>query len=226
MALAQKEQAQANFEIAQSAVDKYLNAVTANPKLNEKDFFPLRKELLETAVPFYQMLAEERSDDPEMEAARGRAYHRLALVRDAMGEKEAALADYDGMRTIFARLVAEFPSVPSYRVELAKSHNNRGNLLVALGKATQAESAFHTALAMKEQLADEFPNEPDYRWEFARNHNNLGLLLMDLGRAEEAEAAFRTALKFQVQLLPGLLNEPAHRSQLASSHNSGCYSNA
>src|SRR5205823_2417112 len=46
-ALAQKEKAQANFQLAKDAVDKFLNAVAANPKLKENDFFQLRKELLE-----------------------------------------------------------------------------------------------------------------------------------------------------------------------------------
>ena len=141
-AVAQKDKAQANFQLAKDAVDKYLNAVTDNPKLNEKDFFQLRKELLETAVPFYRKFAEERSDDPELEAARGRAFHRLGLVRDAMGEKNAALSEYEAMGTIFAKLVAEFPGVPAYRSDLAKSHRDRGKMLVDLGKLDEAESAF------------------------------------------------------------------------------------
>ena len=107
-ALAQKEKAQANFRLAKDAVDKYLNAVTDNPKLNEKDFHQLRKDLLETAVPFYRKFAEEQNGDRESEADRGRAYYRLGLVRDAMGEKVAALSEYEAMRAIFAKLVAEF----------------------------------------------------------------------------------------------------------------------
>jgi hypothetical protein len=37
----------------------------------------LRKKLLETALPFYQKLAEQAPGDPEREAARGRAFGRL-----------------------------------------------------------------------------------------------------------------------------------------------------
>jgi tetratricopeptide (TPR) repeat protein len=218
-ALAQKDQALTNFRLAQDAVDKYLNAVTDNPRLNEKDFFPLRKELLETAVPFYRKFAEGRSDDPEAEAARGRAYHRLALVRDAMGEKEEALAEYEAAQAIFTKLVAEYPDVPAYQFDLAKNYQNRGLSLAVLGKLDEAESSFRKGLRIKEQLADRFPDVSAYRWEIARSHNGLGLLLKDLGRFDEAETAFRTALKVQEQLSPRVLNDPAHRGDLAASHN-------
>jgi serine/threonine protein kinase/tetratricopeptide (TPR) repeat protein len=218
-AVAQKERAQANFQLAKDAVDKYLNAVTDNPKLKEKDFLKLRKELLETAVPFYRKFVEEKNGDRESEADRGRAFNRLAVVRDALGEKAAALADTEAMLAVFARLTDEFPDVPAYRQELAKSHNNRGNLLYALGKFDEAEAAYRIALKIKGQLADEFPDAPTYRWEFARSHNNLGLLLKDLGRLDEAETAFRKALGIQVPLAPKLPGDPARRHDLASSHN-------
>ena len=133
-AVAQKDKAQANFQLAKDAVDKYLNAVTDNPKLNEKDFFQLRKELLETAVPFYRKFTEERTDDPELEAARGRAFLRLARIRDATGREGGGLSDYEAMQTIFAKLVAEFPRVPAYRNDLTKSYTHSGHLLVCPGK--------------------------------------------------------------------------------------------
>src|SRR5439155_22280119 len=46
-AVAQKAKAQDNFALAKDAVDNYLNKVTDHPKLNDKDFFQLRKALLE-----------------------------------------------------------------------------------------------------------------------------------------------------------------------------------
>jgi tetratricopeptide (TPR) repeat protein len=217
-AVSQKGKAQANFELARDAVDKYLNKVTNNPKLKEKDFFQLRKELLETAVPFYQKFVEERSDDPELESARGRAYHRLALVRGVMGETEAAQADYEEMRVIFSKLAADFPSVVAYRQDLAASHNNLGKLLRDLGKRGEAEAAFRAALKVQEQLAADVPSDPEYRQELAGSHNNLGVLLKELGKLEPAEAAHRAALKIQEQLAADFPSVLAYRQDLASSH--------
>ena len=144
-------------------MDKFLSKVTDNPKLKEKDFFQLRKELLETALPFYQKFVEERSDDPDLEAARGRAYLRLALVRQRDGGEGSGPDRFrSDAGPIFAQLAADFPSVPAYRQELARSHNNLGNLLVGLGKREEAEAAYRAALEIQEQLAADFPSVPEY----------------------------------------------------------------
>jgi serine/threonine protein kinase len=218
-AMTQKAQAQANFELAKDAVDKYLQRITNHPKLNEKDFFQLRKELLETALPFYQKFVEERSDDPELEAARGRVYLQLGGVRTAMGEIEAAQANYEEMRTIFTKLVADFPSTPSYRQELAASHNNLGILHRELGKRAEAVVAYRTALKLYEQLAADFPSVPAYQGELATTHDNLGIVLNDMGKRGDAEAADLAALKIKAQLAAGFPRVPEYRQGLARAHN-------
>jgi tetratricopeptide (TPR) repeat protein len=199
-------------------VDRYLNAVTKDNQLKEKDFFALRKKLLETAVPFYEQLAEAKLGDQDQEAARGRAYERLAYVRQQLGEKEAALADYERMRTVFAQLAADFPHVPRYRQELAKCHHNLGLLLAGLGQRPQAEAEHRRALALHEQLAAAFPTVPINRQALATSHNNLGRLLQDLGKGSEAEAEYRQALALQRQLAADFPNVPACAVALGGSY--------
>ncbi|MGE3819276.1 MAG: protein kinase [Isosphaeraceae bacterium] len=218
-AVARQAEAQTNFALARNAVDTYLSAVTDHPKLNEEDFFELRKELLETAVPFYTSIAERHSDDPKLQAARGHAYHRLAVIRDALGEKEAALADYDAMRTIFARLADRFPQMATYRVDLANSHFNRGNQLFHLARLDEAEAAYRSALEIKKRLRDEYPTISAYRQDHARSHQNLGFLLKELGRYEEAERTLREGLNLQRELGVERLGEPDHRLDLANTWN-------
>src|SRR5262249_8203693 len=97
-ALKAQGEAEQGFAKADEAVEKYLKAVTDNPDLRyNHDLYALRKELLEAAVPFFQWFTEQKPGEPAWEAARGRAYHRLALVRNEMGEKEAARKDYERM---------------------------------------------------------------------------------------------------------------------------------
>src|SRR5207244_325550 len=82
-----RERADRHFALAKEAVDKYLSKVTDHPKLTQADFHQLRKELLETAVPFYQQFGEQESHDPQLRAARGQAYRRLAGLRGQMGDR-------------------------------------------------------------------------------------------------------------------------------------------
>jgi serine/threonine-protein kinase len=178
----QRDRAERNFGLARRAVEDTVTKVAENQLLERADFQDLRKQLLASVVPYYQEFVKQHSDDPELEAERGRAYGRLAYVRQEMGEKEDALADYREMETIFARLEAAFPDQPAYRRDLAGSHNNLGILLKDLGRRDEAEKAYRAALILYEKLAEQFPAVPAYRQELAYNHNNLGASL-DLGPA-------------------------------------------
>jgi serine/threonine protein kinase/tetratricopeptide (TPR) repeat protein len=212
-----KERAEANFTLAKESVEKYLGTVTDDPELKNADFHKLRKKLLESALPFYQKIAEQKSDDPEVEAGRGRAYLRLALVRAALGEYDAAIEDYEAMRAIFTQLAADFPRVPDYRQELARSYHNLGLSLLNLQKRPEAEAAIRQALVIQEKLAADFPTVPEYRLELARSQNSLGVLLGQEGRRGEAEAAFRQAVGIQAKLAADFPTVPAHRQDLAKS---------
>src|SRR5262249_29048749 len=59
-----RARADRHFAVAKEAVDQYLSKVTDNLKLTQADFFQLRKDLLETALPFYQQFADQESQDP------------------------------------------------------------------------------------------------------------------------------------------------------------------
>src|SRR5262249_34596752 len=58
-ARASQSLAEERFELAKQAVDRYLSEVTETPELKHANFERLRKKLLETALPFYQKLAEQ-----------------------------------------------------------------------------------------------------------------------------------------------------------------------
>jgi serine/threonine protein kinase/tetratricopeptide (TPR) repeat protein len=214
-----RQRADANFALANEAVEKYLSKVTDDPDLKRADFHRLRKKLLESAIPFFQKIAEQKSDDPEVEARRGRAYDRLGDVRRTMGENEAAVQDSEAAQAIFVRLTADFPTVPSYRHGLANSHQKRARALIPLGRYEVAEAAYGQALDSYEQLGANFASEPTYRHNLATGYDDLGALMYLLGKNKKAEAAFRRALEIWEKLVRDFPSEPMYRQGLAASHN-------
>ncbi|HKB37369.1 MAG TPA: serine/threonine-protein kinase [Gemmataceae bacterium] len=60
----QRDKAEHNFKLARDAVDRFHTKVSENRLLNEPGFQPLRKELLETAMEFYERFVRERAGDP------------------------------------------------------------------------------------------------------------------------------------------------------------------
>jgi tetratricopeptide (TPR) repeat protein len=216
-----QERAEQGFTRAKEAVEQYLKAVTDDPDLKHKhDLHPLRKKLLEAAVPFYQWFTEQKPGEAALEEERGRAYSRLALVRLELGEKEAAVKDFERMQAIFTRLAAEFPAVPTYRDRLAMSYNNLGLLLKDLGQRPAAEQSHRRALDLQEKLAAEFPAVPVYRLDLAKCHHNLGILLTDLGQHAAAERAFRRALDLRERLAAEFPAVPEYRLDLAKGDDS------
>jgi serine/threonine protein kinase len=214
-----KERAETNFTLADEAVEKYLGTVAYDPELSRVDLNRLRKKLLKSAVPFLQKLAAQKSDDPEVEAGRGRAYLRLAFVRLDMGENEASIGDSKAARAIFARLADEFPDVPEYRQKLATSDDYLGRSLMQLGKDKEAEAAFRRAISVGDKLADRFPDEPKYRLELSNSLSSLGSLLKSPERLEEREAFHRRALDIREKLAADFPTIPEYRHALAQSHN-------
>jgi tetratricopeptide (TPR) repeat protein len=204
-----RQRADRNFATARDAVERYLSKVTDNPNLTQADFHRLRKELLETALPFFLKLVEQEGSDPELRGSRGQAHYRLARLRAEMGDREKAVADFRRALEILEPLAAEFPAVAQYRQALALSRCYHGYVLTELGRPAEAEDQFRKGIAILEQLVEVSPTEPQYREELAESHNGLGNLLMSnasgnvpsyLGQTGEAEAQYQKALALREKL--------------------------
>jgi serine/threonine-protein kinase len=216
---AAKEQADQNFRLARKAVDDTITKVAETKRLKEADFHLLRKELLSSAVPFYEEFVQQKRDDPKLEAERGAAYYRLAVVREEMGEREQAVRDYIQMRSIFERLTGSFPKEAAYRSPLARSHHNLALLLKSLGQGAEAEASYRAGLHIQEQLVQDFPGVTEYCQDLAYSHSNLSVLLEALGRRGEATESCSAALRIRERLVHDYPNVPAYFQELASSHN-------
>jgi serine/threonine protein kinase len=152
-AVAQRQRAKENYDLARQAVENYLIKVTDNERLKETDLHAMRKELLESALPFYEKFARQEGEDPEQAAERGRAYYRLAQVRDLLGEREKAWSDFRQMETTFAQLTAAHPEVPDYSRYLALSQFARArSLTMAGGHYTEGDELRRKALELQEKL--------------------------------------------------------------------------
>jgi serine/threonine protein kinase/tetratricopeptide (TPR) repeat protein len=215
-----REQAQANFALAKDAVEKYLGAVTADPDLKKADFNKLRKKLMQTAVPFYEEFVRQHAADPALEAERGSAYGRLAVLHEDLGELPAAQAAAEQARSVFARLADRFPDKADYRSDLGESLNTLAMIHNATGQSAAAADALGSAADAWRKLVAEHPGEPKYRSQMANCLNNQGVLLHNLGRLDRAEAAYRQALTLREKLADEFPKKAAYRLGLSRTLNS------
>jgi serine/threonine-protein kinase len=197
----QKERADDNYALAKKAVEDYLTGVADNDELKKADLHRLRQQLLATAVPFLAKFVQEEGIDSPAQAEQGKALYLLGRLRAEMGETAAAIADYEAMQAIFARLVQSHPDVPAYRQELVRSYNNLANLYVSLGRREAAETSYGEALRLQERLTRDYPEVAEYQQRLALAHNNLAILYQDTSRVAQAEEAYRRARNLQEGLV-------------------------
>jgi serine/threonine protein kinase/tetratricopeptide (TPR) repeat protein len=213
----EKERADQNLARARRAVKEFLLKTGDSPLLKEGDFQTLRKDLLETALPFYQEFVRQKQDDPVLEVERGRAYQDLAVLRTDLGDPERALGELAEAEKIFQLLAQTHADEPAFVFELAGALQDRGVHLSKLNRFDQAEEAWRKAGEMLEPLTVKFPEVSEYRAGFAMSLSNLGDLLRDVARREEAEKLLRRAITLRDQLVKELPDRLDLREQLANS---------
>jgi eukaryotic-like serine/threonine-protein kinase len=81
----ERGRAEENFARARAAVNEYLNKVTEAELLRVPGLQPLRRDLLDAALKFYQEFAENRGGDSSIQADLAVAHYRLALIHRELG---------------------------------------------------------------------------------------------------------------------------------------------
>ncbi len=215
---AQRRRAEDNLELARQAVDDYITRVGQDPRLRQHDLEGLRRQLLRSALGFYQKFAEQRGDDPKVQAERGGAYLRLGFVTQQVGDLTEAVGLYEQAAALFDRLSQEHSDVAEYRRQLAAARNALGSLHVAAGRHAAAEAEYRQALDLRRRLADEGP-DPDRQADVAESQINLGQLYQVTGRPDDAEAAYLAATRLLAPLVKEHPDRASYASALASCRN-------
>jgi len=186
LATAERDRAEANFRQARAAVDEYFTAVSDNQLLNAPGMQPLRKDLLDRALRYYQGFARDREKDPTVRAELAAANYKVAWITEILGSKDQAVESYRHAIGIYDQLAAEYPTQVRYQIDRAMVFNELGNLLRNMGNPSEALDAHNQALAIRQVLAAAHPTEGRYQNELAKSHNNIGNILFDTARLEES----------------------------------------
>ncbi len=193
-ARAAQARAEADFRLALDAAKRFYTEVSENRLLNVPTMGPLRIELLERARDFYQQIALERPNDPDVQAELARAGWRLAvIVSDARSIPEGIRLLGQPM-TIQEQLVHLYPGLPEYRSDLARSYNNLGIMHRRNSQNELGGKDWERALVLREQLVQEHPDDFLDRRDLGQSLLNLGNWYSDEGQVDRAEASYRRAL--------------------------------
>ncbi len=183
-------QAQTNYEQAEAmrgldrrAVDDYLTTVSESTLLKSRlpGLQPLRKELLEHALRYYQRFLEQKGDDPELAAEAASAYFRVGSINEEIGNRADALRAFEKARDLYEALRHRAPPSAARAVALAKAHRKIGRLHWASGARQPALQSVRQAVALSQELTRTHPGEVEVWAELARGYGALGALQREQG---------------------------------------------
>jgi serine/threonine protein kinase/tetratricopeptide (TPR) repeat protein len=177
------------------------------------------RAFLRGIIAQFDAFATIKGDDADSRAVRAEGQFRVAGIRYRLGELKEAELGYDQALSVQKQLVADFPTRPEFRQDLAKSHSARALLLDIRGRLQQAEEGYVQALSIQTQLVADFPERAEFRRQLAMTHNNRSILLKTAGRLQQAEEGYVRALSIRQRLATDLPSRPEFRQDLAISHN-------
>jgi serine/threonine protein kinase len=204
---------------ARQALDAMTSTTTTVDSLSaQQEVSPEQKKFLTEVLTYYKEFAGETADDEQSRAQTASAALRVGIIEGRLVRNAEAMAAVRQARTLYEKLVVDFPSKPEYRSGLAKCEQNLELVFYSQGNFPEAAEQAKKALAMYEKLVAEFPAEPEYRRRLARSHEALGILSLRLTKPpKETEPHFRTAFALLDRLVAEFPNESEYRGELISS---------
>ena len=130
---AQRRHAEANFHRARAAVDGYLTTVSESQLLKVPGLQPLRGELLESALRFYQDFLKERGDDPMLRAELAATQLRIGRIQTELGTADEARRVLKSAIATYQAEVTKNPQDLALRTALADAWLALGDLAFNFG---------------------------------------------------------------------------------------------
>lgn len=211
--------AEAGYRHARETVDRFYTQVSEETLLNQHGMQPLRRELLQQALDYYQQLIRERSQDPALQDELALTCYRVGRITEQVDSPDQSLAAYRQAVELQQRLVQQTPADLQRRQALGDTFNALGGVLARRGDPDDAYAAYSQAAAIREAVAAACPQTCEPRRALANTYMNQGLVEKDRGHTAPARELFQRAQQLRRQLLREEPQSVKIRRDLAI----GCY---
>ena len=215
-------EAEISFDLAQKAVDDYLTNVSENTLLKEQDSVDirgLRRDLLKSALTFYEQFAAQRKNDPRLRVQLAKAYFRVGQITREIDSPTQAMSAFRAAQGISEPLVLADPMNPELSSNLAEC-------FLAIGKLDSWNGNFRAALttlgrsrAILESLSQDYPTDPRYLSSLADCYSEIGIAHAKLGEPDQSLAIHRKARDIQQGLIDRYPENLAYQKSVAENLN-------
>jgi serine/threonine-protein kinase len=202
-ALRQSDLARRNFLKARQAVDDSFTRISESTLLKSPlpGLQPLRKELLESGLRYYQGFVREAGDDPTVRSELAAAYLRAGSINADLGSLEEALKQLSAARGLYQQLVAADAADRGRRIGLAECDQKAGVALYEQERYSECIPRLGQAIALQQVLAHDAPNDTRLLASLAASHNRLGAALFQVHRHDEGDMHFQSSAGLRERLV-------------------------
>jgi hypothetical protein len=171
--------AQSHSQNAQAIVDAFVTGVRASAALRGPEMHRLRRDLLLSALPFYEKFIAAHAGDETARPALAGAHFHAGEIHSGSGNPDKAHREYQAAVALYAELAKAEPDNVKFQIGLARSQ-------AGTGATAEAE------LAWERMLAGD-PGNRTYQSELARARAARGAQLAEAKRNADALAAYERA---------------------------------
>jgi serine/threonine-protein kinase len=198
-----RKEAEANFNMAQEAVEQYLTNVSENTLLNFQDSLDirtLRQELLTTALRYYEKFVSQRSNDPKLRQQLADAHFRVGEITQVIGSSQEALGAFRSALDLWEPLAREAPDDLEFQSRLADCYFAVGKLREA-ENPTEAINWLRAALRIRQRLVNQRPSQTRFLASLADCNSEIGNCYALLRLTEQGLDYLRKARAIQQTLV-------------------------
>ncbi len=201
--LREQQRAEENFRRARAAVDDSFTKISESRLLDEPGLQPLRNELLEEALRYYQQFLSDRGDDPQIRADVASAYLRLSQLQSTMGQTDESLVSLKHGLELVEQALAAGLDVRKHAGALAGFF--RGPRYERRAQAPPSNPLMAFSLIEKgsliwKNLVAQAPEVPGFRQDLAGFNYYLGMASYNLGNRPAAIEQMRNSEQLLKQL--------------------------
>ncbi len=202
--------AEANFALARSAVDKFLNQVTENELLTVPGMQPLRQQLLSSAMEFYNEFAKDEVNSSELLMELATAHYRMAIIRHELGQTKTAAASVKKSIELFE--------------QIRDAGDNSLDVQLGLARAYIESGRFKDALVSCRRILQTDANHAETRWMLSDAYHMLGGQLAVRRTYSEVNVAlvlkyFQNSLEIREKMVEEFPDTPKYLAGLGATVN-------
>jgi len=173
----QRARAEASFQQAAAAVDRYFTLVSENTLFDVPGLEPLRRDLMSGAIEFYEKAALQRNDDPAVQFDLAARYLRMGSIHMGLNEVEESQASINDALIIIDRLRREHPGASHLELKLAGFWKERRWTQNQMDAPQDSAAMIQTMQRLERiwtELAERHPSEPGFRMDLANVYAMIG----------------------------------------------------